>query len=88
MVTEHISDAINRINNSSIYKNPVYVYTHGRCLEFAVRLKEKTGGIIFYLPNEKHFVLRIGIKYYDATGNVTKQYRNSRKLEYTDIIAV
>ena len=43
-------------------------WTDGNCYYFALMLKERFGGEIYYVPIEGHFVCKIGEKYYDFRG--------------------
>ena len=45
-----------------------FVFTSGNCYYFAVILKERFGGEIYYLPIDNHFVCKIDKEYYDITG--------------------
>lgn len=45
-----------------------YVFTHGNCYYFAMILKERFHGQIYYLPIANHFVCKIDNNYYDITG--------------------
>lgn len=56
----------------------LYNYLNGECYVFAKMLRDKIGGTLRYLILEQHFILEKDNKLYDASGNVTKQYRNSR----------
>ena len=56
-------------------------YLNGDCLVFAEKLKKLCDGIILYLPEYKHFILLKNKKYYDASGNVTNQYKNSKTIQ-------
>ena len=45
-----------------------YVFTNGNCYYFAIILKERFNGDIYYLPIENHFICKIDKDYYDITG--------------------
>jgi hypothetical protein len=49
-------------------KELVEVFTSGNCYYFAVILKDRFNGEIYYLPIENHFVCKIDKDYYDITG--------------------
>lgn len=61
-------------------------YLNGGCYIFANKLKGKIGGEIKYLLDEYHFILKKDDKLYDAFGNVTKKYRNSRIISEEDAL--
>lgn len=46
------------------------VFTKGNCYYFAVILKDRFDGDIYYLPIDNHFICKIEDKYYDITGKV------------------
>lgn len=46
------------------------VFLHGMCYWFAVILRDRFDGLIFYLPVENHFVTWIDGSFYDARGPV------------------
>ncbi len=46
------------------------VFTEGNCYYFAVILRERFKGCIYYLPIENHFLCKINEEYYDITGKV------------------
>lgn len=45
-----------------------YIFTSGNCYYFAIILKERFNGEIYYLPIANHFVCKINNNYYDITG--------------------
>ncbi|MBQ8218390.1 MAG: hypothetical protein IJZ79_03700 [Bacilli bacterium] len=45
-----------------------YVFTSGNCYYFAIILKERFNGEIYYLPIANHFICKIDKEYYDITG--------------------
>lgn len=47
-----------------------YIFTSGNCYYFAVILKDRFNGEIYYLPIENHFISKINNKYYDITGEI------------------
>ena len=54
------------------HKEPIeYVFTQGHCYWFAVILKERFNGDIYYDYTDNHFVVKIGNHYYDIKGEVT-----------------
>ena len=62
-------------------KQPTNVYLNGKCLVFAKAVKEAfPEAEIYYLPEEIHFVCKLNGKLYDIRGNVTKIYKDSKKL--------
>ena len=73
-IETYIKETINILHSS------IYELTHGKCLLFALTLKEKVGGTLRYLIEEYHVVLDFNGKLYDATGNVTKQYNGCKFL--------
>lgn len=62
----------------SIREKDVYTYLNGECYIFAKKLRDKIGGKLRYLLIEHHFVVEVNGKLYDASGNVTSAYRNSK----------
>lgn len=46
------------------------VFTSGNCYYFAMILKERFNGEIYYLPIENHFICKIENKYYDIKGKI------------------
>ena len=51
------------------YKDELeYVFSFGNCYYFAVILKERFNGEIYYLPIKNHFICKIDKDYYDITG--------------------
>jgi len=48
-----------------------YIFTSGNCYYFAVILKERFDGEIYYLPVANHFICKISKDYYDITGIAT-----------------
>ena len=71
---------IHQINTESGIENPVSYYLNGGCYIFAKQLQEKLGGKIWYLTVEHHFVVELNTRFYDSSGNVTKQYINSKRI--------
>ena len=51
-------------------------WTSGNCYFFALILQKVFGGEIVYEQIEGHFLLKIGKRYYDWTGNVSDKYRD------------
>lgn len=45
-----------------------HIFTSGNCYYFAVILKDRFGGEIYYLPIANHFVCKIKNKFYDILG--------------------
>lgn len=45
-----------------------YIFSYGNCYYFAVILKERFNGEIYYLPITNHFICKIDKNYYDITG--------------------
>lgn len=43
-------------------------WTDGNCYYFALILKDRFGGEIYYIPIEGHFVCKIGDSFYDFHG--------------------
>lgn len=54
------------------------MFLEGNCYWFAVILAKRFHAEIYYIPEAYHFVAKLGDKYYDITGNVTKQYSGYR----------
>ena len=50
------------------------LFLNGYCFYFAIILKNRFPGQIFYDPVEGHFVTLIGDDFYDITGCVTSEY--------------
>lgn len=44
------------------------LFLYGNCYYFAVILKERFNGEIYYLPINNHFICKIDKEYYDITG--------------------
>lgn len=64
------------------------VFMNGNCYYFAVILRERFNGDIYYLPILNHFVCKIGDLYYDVTGITTIDelpYKWDSFAEYDDI---
>ena len=49
-------------------KEQEVIFTEGNCYYFAVILRERFSGKIYYLPIVNHFICKIGKEYYDITG--------------------
>ena len=75
-----VTQIIQELNKTSGIKNPVYYYLNGGCYIFAKQLQQIIGGAIYYLLLEHHFVVEINNKFYDASGNVTKKYKDCKKI--------
>ncbi len=59
-------------NFKSDYKEEIeLVFTEGNCYYFAVILRERFNGTIYYLPIDNHFVCKIDADFYDITGKLT-----------------
>ena len=56
-------------------------WTDGNCYYFALILRERFGGEIYYVPVEGHFVCKIGEKYYDFHGECSRFYSKPVTLE-------
>lgn len=56
---------------SSVRKSLEYAFTSGNCYYFALILKERFGGQIYYLPIANHFICKIENEYYDITGKAS-----------------
>ena len=56
-------------------------WTDGNCYYFALILKNRFGGEIYYIPIEGHFVCKIGERYYDFEGRYTKIAGKPQTLE-------
>ena len=82
----NIIEEINKLKRESGETNPNYVFTHGKCYEFAKKLKETIGGEIVYLIGEEHAVVKLGDKIYDVTGNVTNAYKESRRISEEEML--
>lgn len=46
------------------------IFSDGWCYYFAIMLKTRFAGRVYYLPKENHFVCKIGELFYDITGVV------------------
>lgn len=75
-----VLDTIHQLNTRSGFKNPINYYLNGGCYIFAKKLQEQIGGKLWYLLVEQHFVIELNNKFYDSSGNVTKQYINSKRI--------
>lgn len=62
------------------------VFTTGNCYYFALILKERFEGSIYYLPIENHFITKIDKFYFDITGLVEpkEQPMNWKMFQYED----
>ena len=75
-------------------KELIEVFTTGNCYYFAVILKERFNGEIFYLPIANHFICKIENKYYDITGELNpsehpyqwSQYKFEDEKHYNRIV--
>lgn len=63
-------------------KELVEVFTTGNCYYFAIILKERFKGDIYYLPIANHFIYKIDNKYYDITGEVNPAEHPYKWSEY------
>lgn len=81
-----IIQTIHQINTESGIKNPVTYYLNGGCYIFAKQLQEKLGGKTWYLTVEHHFVVELNTRFYDSSGNVTKQYINSKRITEDELM--
>ena len=80
-ITEFINNFIKENKNN----NPVYKYTHGYCLMFALLLQNNYPGTIIYLPEACHFVFMRSYLLYDITGNVTNKYKSYKKVKFEEL---
>lgn len=60
----------------------VEVFTTGNCYYFAIILKERFNGEIYYMPIINHFICKIENKYYDITGEVNPSEHPYKWSEY------
>lgn len=60
-----------------------HIFMSGNCYYFAVILKDKFNGQIYYLPNKNHFICKINNEYYDITGNASM---NETPIEWNTFI--
>lgn len=51
-------------------------FTKGLCYYFAIILKDRFDGSIYFIPEEGHFITKIDRDYYDITGCVTEKYKD------------
>ena len=58
------------------------IFMSGNCYYFALILKERFYGTIYYLPIANHFVCKIDKDYYDITGKAAMQETPYRWDEY------
>lgn len=67
-----MSSPINFINVFKAYhEREVYdTFMYGCCYWFAIILKERFNGQIYYLPIENHFITKIENDFYDISGKV------------------
>ena len=70
-------------------------WTSGNCYYFALILKSRFGGTIYYDPIIGHFLCRIGFDYYDWSGKVDissaklytwDQYKDFDILDYQRVV--
>ena len=47
-----------------------YIFTSGNCYYFALILRDRFNGEIYYLPIENHFICKIDNGFYDITGKI------------------
>ena len=59
-----------------------YIFTQGNCYYFAVILKERFHGEIYYLPIENHFLCKIENNYYDIIGKVNPNEHPHNWIEF------
>lgn len=45
-------------------------FLYGYCYWFAVILKKRFNGTIYYMPIKNHFIVRINNDYFDASGKI------------------
>lgn len=65
------------------------IFSDGWCYYFAVILKARFTGRIYYLPTENHFVCKIGELFYDINGIVvTEEAVPWDEYKYEDILHV
>jgi hypothetical protein len=68
-------------------KKEVNYFLNGGCYIFAKKLKGIfTNGNILYLLKEYHFVFEYEHKFYDASGNVSQKYANSKYIYEEDFL--
>ena len=48
-----------------------YVFSYGNCYYFALILKDRFHGEIYYLPIKNHFICKIEKEYYDINGKAS-----------------
>lgn len=69
-------------------KQLIEVFTTGNCYYFAVILKERFNGEIFYLPIANHFICKIdNNNYYDITGKAVMNEKPIKWSEYKNVDA-
>ena len=69
-------------------------WTSGNCYYFALILKDRFNGTIYYNPIQGHFICRIGYDFYDYTGKVSEPpilynwdyYKDHDELDYQHIV--
>ena len=70
-------------------------WTTGNCYYFAIILKDRFNGALYYDPIEGHFLCKIDSNYYDYTGKVEIDesilynwacYKEQDKLNYQHIV--
>ena len=66
-------------------QKPVSFFLTGGCLWFAKVLQNKVGGSLRYLTEEAHVCLELEQRLYDATGNVTNKYKNSKYISEEEL---
>lgn len=81
-----IEKEIKDIKDNSKYDKPVFVYTHGKCYEFAKELQSRLGGEIVYLVRMEHALLKIDNKLYDVTGNVSNLYKGEKEITEEEML--
>ena len=66
-------------------------FTQGYCYYFALILKDRFDGSIYFDSNVGHFITKIGRDYYDITGCVSEKYKGKvlyPKEEWMNMVSV
>lgn len=58
------------------------VFTSGNCYYFAVILRDRFNGQIYYLPSANHFVCKVNNNYYDIEGEAHMNEQPFQWLKY------
>lgn len=61
-----------------------HIFMNGNCYYFAIILKERFNGEIYYLPIQNHFICKIENEYYDIMGKAKMDEHPYQWSKYPD----